>query len=77
LLEREAATLRAQPNVILPGPAARRRRAGSLLDLAAQRWRDGEWDDLLTLEPIYVHATSHSGVDEATLPALPIPGTRL
>ena len=77
LLEREAASLRIQPYAILPGPAARRRRAGSLLDLAAQRWRDGEWDDLVTLEPIYVHATSHAGAGEASGPTLPMPGTRV
>jgi tRNA threonylcarbamoyladenosine biosynthesis protein TsaB len=75
LLESEAASLRTQPNVLLPGPAARRRRAGSLLDLAAQRWRDGEWDDLVTLEPIYVHASSQAAAETAQ-PALPVPGTR-
>jgi tRNA threonylcarbamoyladenosine biosynthesis protein TsaB len=77
LLEREAAALRSQPRVVLPGPAARRRRAGSLLDLAAQRWRDGEWDDLVTLEPIYVHATSRAGDEPVTAATLPMPGTTL
>lgn len=74
LLDGEAAALRAQPWVILPGPAARRRRAALLLDLAATRWRDGEWDDLVTLEPIYVHATSRAaGDDPASTPASTTP----
>ena len=60
LPEREAARLREQAHVILPGPAMRRRRAGVLLDLAAARWRDGEWDDLTTLEPVYVHASQRA-----------------
>jgi tRNA threonylcarbamoyladenosine biosynthesis protein TsaB len=77
VLEREASALRGKPYVVLPGPSARRRRAGGLLDLAAQRWRDGEWDDLVTLEPIYVHATSRADVEPAAAVTLPMPGTTL
>jgi tRNA threonylcarbamoyladenosine biosynthesis protein TsaB len=68
LLEREAAALRDDPRVRLPGPSARRRRAGTLLDIAAERWRDGVWDDLTTLEPLYVHASSRAEVDAAARP---------
>jgi tRNA threonylcarbamoyladenosine biosynthesis protein TsaB len=55
LPETEAKALRSLPNVILPDPGARRRRAATLIDLAAPRWRAGEWDDLVALEPLYVH----------------------
>lgn len=44
------------PNVILPDPGAARRRASTLLDLVVPRWRDGSADDLLALEPLYVHS---------------------
>lgn len=43
-------------HVILPLPSGARRRASVLLDLAAARWRDGEPDDLLALEPMYIHS---------------------
>jgi tRNA threonylcarbamoyladenosine biosynthesis protein TsaB len=56
LHEREAALLREQPNVILPPPSIRRRRATGLIDLAVPRWRAGEWDDPVGMEPLYVHA---------------------
>jgi tRNA threonylcarbamoyladenosine biosynthesis protein TsaB len=56
LPEREAAHLRDQPHVVLPAAAARRRRAAGLVDLAVPRWRAGEWDDPVALEPLYVHA---------------------
>jgi tRNA threonylcarbamoyladenosine biosynthesis protein TsaB len=68
LLEREADALRSDPRVILPEPATRRRRAGTLLDIAAGRWRDGVWDDLTTLEPLYVHASSRADADVAAQP---------
>jgi tRNA threonylcarbamoyladenosine biosynthesis protein TsaB len=48
--------LRDKPNVILPLPSANRRRAALLLDLAAARWRDSDADDLLALEPMYIHS---------------------
>jgi hypothetical protein len=47
--------LRAQPNVVLPGPGTRRRRASVLIDLALPRLLAGDWDDLTTLEPLYLH----------------------
>lgn len=50
--------LAGMPNVILPPASAGRRRASALLDLAAQRWRNGEADDLLALEPMYIHSQS-------------------
>ena len=50
------AILSKRANVILPLPAEGRRRAAVLLDLAAARWRDGEADDLLALEPVYIHS---------------------
>ncbi len=56
LSERDAVTLRQTSNVMLPRPDGRRRRATSLVDLAVPRWRAGEWDDIVTLEPIYVHS---------------------
>lgn len=55
LAEPAARELRSRQNVILPDPGVRRRRAASLIDLATPRWRAGEWDDLVTLEPLYVH----------------------
>jgi tRNA threonylcarbamoyladenosine biosynthesis protein TsaB len=55
LPEREAPALRALKNVVLPEPSVRRRRASALIDLAVPRWRAGEWDDLVSLEPLYVH----------------------
>jgi tRNA threonylcarbamoyladenosine biosynthesis protein TsaB len=67
LTEGDAATLRSMPNVLLPEPAARRRRAATLIDLATPRWRSGEWDDLTTLEPVYVHTQpSESAVGATT-----------
>ena len=45
-----------QSNVILLQPGEGRRRAAVLLDMAAARWRDGEPDDLLALEPVYIHS---------------------
>ena len=49
-------TLGQKQHVILPLPSEGRRRAAVLLDLASARWRDGEPDDLLALEPIYLHS---------------------
>lgn len=48
--------LQSLQHVILPLPAEGRRRASVLLDLAAMRWRDGDADDLLALEPVYIHS---------------------
>jgi tRNA threonylcarbamoyladenosine biosynthesis protein TsaB len=49
-------TLGQKQHVILPLPSEGRRRAAVLLDLALARWRDSEPDDLLALEPIYLHS---------------------
>jgi tRNA threonylcarbamoyladenosine biosynthesis protein TsaB len=65
LPEREAQVLRAQANVVLPDPGVRRRRATSVIDLAAPRWRAGEWDDLVTLEPLYAHTQPAAGATAA------------
>ncbi len=56
LSETDRQLLSSNPNVIIPPAAARRRRASALLDLAAPRWRDGDADDLLALEPMYIHS---------------------
>ncbi|RIK43649.1 MAG: tRNA (adenosine(37)-N6)-threonylcarbamoyltransferase complex dimerization subunit type 1 TsaB [Chloroflexi bacterium] len=56
----DAAALRAQQHVVLPDAAARTRRAATLVDLAAPRWRAGEWDDVVSLEPLYVHSHAAS-----------------
>lgn len=44
--------------VILPPPSVRRRRASILVDIIYPRWLAGDADDLIRLEPIYVHSTS-------------------
>jgi tRNA threonylcarbamoyladenosine biosynthesis protein TsaB len=51
----QAAALRAAPNVVLPDAALRRRRAAVMVDLIVPRWQSGVWDDLVDLEPLYVH----------------------
>lgn len=56
LSELDRQKLAGLPNVILPPASAGRRRASALLDLAATRWRDGDVDDLLALEPMYIHS---------------------
>lgn len=48
--------LRNEQHVVIPLPSLTRRRAAVLLDLAAKRWRDGTADDLLALEPVYIHS---------------------
>lgn len=55
LTTEDAESLEIQPNVVLPGPALRRRRAAVLVDLILPRWLIGERDDLIDLEPLYVH----------------------
>ena len=54
--EEDRARLRGEQHVIVPMPSETRRRAAVLLDLAAARWRDGTGDDLLALEPVYIHS---------------------
>lgn len=56
LAQSERELLQGRQHVILPLPAEGRRRASVLLDLAAVRWRDGKADDLLALEPVYIHS---------------------
>ena len=56
LSEIDRQMLAGMTNVILPPASAGRRRASAVLDLAAQRWRNGESDDLLALEPMYIHS---------------------
>jgi hypothetical protein len=51
----DEAVLRAAPHVVLPGAGLRRRRAAVMIDLVLPRWRTGEPDDLMTLEPLYLH----------------------
>lgn len=46
---------RSLDNVILLPQSTRRRRASILIDMAHERWRNNEADDLAALEPIYVH----------------------
>lgn len=51
----DVALLGDAPNVVLPPVALRRRRASFMIDLALDRWRSGDWDDLAELEPLYIH----------------------
>jgi tRNA threonylcarbamoyladenosine biosynthesis protein TsaB len=39
----------------LPAPALRMRRPGYLAEIAFRRWKAGDVDDLVLLEPVYVH----------------------
>lgn len=56
-LSREfAEQLAANDRVILPPPAMRTRRAAQVLDVAARRWAAGDVDDLMSLEPVYIHS---------------------
>lgn len=52
------ATVAANPLAVIPTPALRARRPSYLAELAFRRWRDGEVDELATLEPLYVHGGS-------------------
>jgi len=54
--EEARGALAEKPNVVLPPPSVSRRRAATLLDLATRRWRNDDPDDLLALEPIYIHS---------------------
>ncbi len=42
--------------VVAVNPALRRRRASSLIDLAIPRWRANDADDLVSLQPVYIHS---------------------
>lgn len=63
----EAAALRDEPQVVLPHASLRRRRASFMIDLAVDRWRAGDWDDLAELEPLYIH--QQPGAIEPSAPA--------
>jgi len=61
----EQDTLRGQPNVVLPPSGLRQRRASFMVDLALERWRAGEQDDLTRLEPLYVHQQAGAAAQHA------------
>lgn len=63
LTEEQAGTLAAIPGVIVPSPAARRRRPSALAEIGCRRFANGERDDPTLLAPVYVHGA------KATLPA--------
>lgn len=45
------------PHADVPRPSLRTRRPGCLAEIAWNRWRAGETDDLASLEPLYVHGS--------------------
>lgn len=67
LTEAARKRLRGEQHVILPWPAQSRRRASMLLDIAARRWQNGDADDLLALEPVYVHSQPAAATTERHL----------
>ncbi len=52
-----ADVFRAVPGAIVPPPGVRMRRPGALADVAWRRILAGTVDDLVTLEPIYLHTS--------------------
>ena len=54
------------PGVTIPPPGGRARRPGALADMAWRRILAGETDDLVALEPIYLHTSSATGAARAT-----------
>ena len=50
--------LGAIPGVLVPPRSGRLGRAGAVAELAYQRWSKGEADDLVSLEPVYLHGAS-------------------
>lgn len=61
--EEQAGTLAAIPGVIVPSPAARRRRPSALAEIGWSRFAHGERDDPTLLAPLYVHGA------KSTLPS--------
>ncbi|MGH2531922.1 MAG: tRNA (adenosine(37)-N6)-threonylcarbamoyltransferase complex dimerization subunit type 1 TsaB [Thermomicrobiales bacterium] len=57
LTAEQAEVLTALPAVRLPADGVRNRRAAAMLARARARLADGEFDDAVTLEPLYLHAT--------------------
>lgn len=66
----EAEHLSAQPNVVLPDAALRRRRAAVMVDLVLPRWREGDTDNLTELEPLYLHRQHDEASDHVREPGL-------
>lgn len=56
LPEELSSELATHERVILPPVGLRRRRAAGIIDIATPRWRAGECDDLVALEPLYIHS---------------------
>jgi tRNA threonylcarbamoyladenosine biosynthesis protein TsaB len=54
----EAKELQASPNAVVPPAGLRRRRAAFMIDLALPRWEQQDPDDLMELEPLYIHQQS-------------------
>jgi tRNA threonylcarbamoyladenosine biosynthesis protein TsaB len=54
----EAEELQAAPHAVIPPAGLRRRRAAFMIDLAMPRWHNQEPDDLMELEPLYIHQQS-------------------
>jgi tRNA threonylcarbamoyladenosine biosynthesis protein TsaB len=52
--------VRAVPDTHIPPPSGRLRRASSLAELAWGRFQQGDLDDAVELEPVYVHAARQS-----------------
>jgi tRNA threonylcarbamoyladenosine biosynthesis protein TsaB len=52
--------VRALPGVGVPPSSGRLRRASALAELARDRFRQGDLDDAVELEPVYVHASRQS-----------------
>ena len=57
----EAAIRQGAPGAIVPHVGVRTRRPGALADMAWRRILRGDSDDLVTLEPIYLHTSPGSG----------------
>lgn len=58
LSDEQAATLRQVPNAVVPSPAIRARRPRALAELGWGRFLTGDFDDPVSLAPVYVHAVA-------------------
>lgn len=56
--EAAADIFRSVPGAIVPPPGVRMRRPGALADVAWRRILTGTGDDLVTLEPVYLHTSA-------------------